>query len=583
MDAMEAGTLVADKYLLVRVIGRGGMGAVWSAKNVRTEREVALKLITDENQDFRTRLLREARACGRIAHRNVIEIYDVGETASGAPFLVMPLLTGEPLSRRLRRERVLPQPIAAQVASEVARALSAAHAAGIVHRDLKPANIYLHQEPGAESLVVKVLDFGISKVVSNDSTTTTTGTILGSPAYMSPEQAKGERYVDHRADLWALGITLFEMLTGRRPFQGESMFTVVAQVLNGEIPHVLDLAPHVDANLADLVARCMERDLALRIQTADELDYYLRPFAAGYLPFDASSFGASGIHPAPSFSQIPTTPPQAADSASMPPVHFAHVPGIPHPLDPQRSGGGVQMPGTRNLGVGAAPAAYGDPRQSLSGVGGPAMGDVRRLLPSLSSASQISQISVLTPPPVSAQPEPFSGSTTAAGAMVNPAFAAAPPAATPPRVERRSPSTILLWGLGAIAFVSIASLVGVVIGVSASNRSNVSPNSGAELPPVTSGQLTSAQPVSSASAAPEWPKTTPTLEPGTASSPSTASSPATVSSADPLVGSKTQGPLPGGPLKAGVPSASAKATGAPTATAKPRPTSTKVTVPDDPG
>ena len=112
---------------------RGGMGAVWAAQNVRTEREVALKLITDENQDFRERLLREARACGRIAHRNVIEIYDVGETASGAPFLVMPLLSGEPLSRRLRRERALPPPIAAPIATEIARALSAAHAAGRVH------------------------------------------------------------------------------------------------------------------------------------------------------------------------------------------------------------------------------------------------------------------------------------------------------------------------------------------------------------------------------------------------------------------------------------------------------------------
>src|SRR5262245_56873246 len=325
MEAVLPGTLVADKYLLVREIGRGGMGAVWAAKNVRTEREIALKLITDENADYRARLLREARACGRIAHRNVIEIYDVGETASGAPFLVMPLLEGEPLSRRLRRERVLPPPIAAQIAAEIARALSAAHAAGIVHRDLKPANVYLHREPGADSLVVKVLDFGISKVVSTDSTTTTTGTILGSPAYMSPEQAKGERYVDHRSDLWSLGVTLFEMLTGRRPFQGESMFTVVAAVLNGHVPHVHELAPHVDAGLANVAARCMERDLTRRIQTAEEIVQLLRPHAAGYLPVDLSAFGTSGLHPvASAFSQMPTsqmpTKPHVADSASVPPV-----------------------------------------------------------------------------------------------------------------------------------------------------------------------------------------------------------------------------------------------------------------------
>src|SRR5262245_58164756 len=141
MEAMEAGTLVADKYLLVRIIGRGGMGAVWAAKNVRTEREVALKLITDENADYHARLLREARACGRIAHRTVIEIYDVGETASGAPSLWRPRLEGGPLAGRLRRERVPPPPSAAQIAAEIARASSAAHAAGIVHRALKPASV----------------------------------------------------------------------------------------------------------------------------------------------------------------------------------------------------------------------------------------------------------------------------------------------------------------------------------------------------------------------------------------------------------------------------------------------------------
>ena len=431
MEAMEAGTLVAEKYQLVRVIGRGGMGAVWAARNVRTEREVALKLITDENQDFRVRLLAEARACGRIAHRNVIEIFDVGETASGAPFLVMPLLVGEPLSRRLRRERALPPPIAAQVAAEVARALSAAHAAGIVHRDLKPANIYLHQEPGAETLVVKVLDFGISKVVSSDSTTTTTGTILGSPAYMSPEQAKGERYVDHRSDLWALGVTLFEMLTGRRPFQGESMFTVVAQVLEGPVPHVLQYAPHIDPHLADVAARCMQRDVLARIQTADEIAYLLRPFAAGYLPSDVASFGVSGYHPAPSLSAMPTPAPHGGDSASVPPVHFAH--GHAPPV-------AVAV---------AAPDLPHAPRGSL---------------PSLPS---VSGISVATPAPIVAQPEPFSGSTTAASAMVHPGRSAAPPAAAVPApVGRAGAPRSMVWALGIVALLAVGALVGVLIGVS---------------------------------------------------------------------------------------------------------------------
>jgi serine/threonine protein kinase len=428
MEAIEAGTLIAEKYLLVRPIGRGGMGAVWAAQNVRTEREVALKLITDENADYRSRLLREARACGRISHRNVIEIYDVGELASGAPFLVMPLLDGEPLSRRLRREGPLPPPIAAQIAVDVARALSAAHAAGIVHRDLKPANIYLHREPGADALVVKVLDFGISKVVTTDSTTTTTGTILGSPAYMSPEQAKGERYVDHRSDLWALGVTLFEMLTGKRPFQGESMFTVVAAVLGGPIPQVRDLAPHIDPGLEAIAARCMDRDLFQRLQSADEIAQLLRPFAAGYVPTDLQTFRQSGFHPNASSGGQVSTGPQSFESASVPPVHFA-----PH-------------------------AAV-----------------TRPLLPALSAGRPRAVLPAMTPAPIAAAPsESFSGSTTAAGTMVHPGPAPAPvlPASLAPLPPQ---SRRTLWILSGVALTSLIVFVGLAIGLFSDDRAGPVP------------------------------------------------------------------------------------------------------------
>ncbi|MFO0592732.1 MAG: serine/threonine-protein kinase [Polyangiaceae bacterium] len=495
---MEAGTLVAEKYLLVRTIGRGGMGAVWAAKNVRTEREVALKLITDENADYRARLLREARACGRITHRNVIEIYDVGETASGTPFLVMPLLDGEPLSRKLRRERVLQPAIAAQIATEIARALSAAHASGIVHRDLKPANVFLHHEPGAGSLVVKVLDFGISKVVETDSTTTTTGTILGSPAYMSPEQAKGERYVDHRADLWSLGVTLFEMLAGRRPFQGESMFTVVAAVLDGPMPRLQDFAPHVEPGLADVVARCMERDLSRRVQSADEIDYLLRPFAAGYVPLDPM-YTASGYHPAPSLSATGPTG-RALDSASLPPVHFA-----PH-----------------------AAAEPVRPREAS--------------LPSLPSLPSIS-LSALTPPvPPPSTPEPFSGSTTAASAMVQPPSSSLP---APMRMSLppRGPSNRTMWILGTIAFISVASFVGVAVSVLATSG----PGTGPATPATALATVTSAAPAPT----PALPTaTTATVEPATTETPAAPSATATAKS---QANSTSPGPRPTGTAKTGKP------------------------------
>ncbi len=549
MEAMEAGTLVAEKYLLVRTIGRGGMGAVWAAKNVRTEREVALKLITDENADYRARLLREARACGRITHRNVIEIYDVGETATGTPFLVMPLLEGEPLSRRLRRERVLPPAIAAQIATEIARALSAAHASGIVHRDLKPANVFMHHEPGAGSLVVKVLDFGISKVVETDSTTTTTGTILGSPAYMSPEQAKGERYVDQRADLWSLGVTLFEMLAGRRPFQGESMFTVVAAVLEGPMPRLLDFAPHVEPGLADVVARCMERDVARRVQSADEIDYLLRPFAAGYVPLEPQSFGASGYHPAPSLAPTGPTGPRSIESASVPPVHFAAHGAHLHPAHPARPA----HP--------AHPQGHDDRARSP--------------LSSLSGFPSLPTISGITPPPTAPAPEPFSGSTTAASAMVHaPHPSAAPlplPSFEPPP---QGPSRTTMWILGTIAFVALASFVGVAIGVAAT--------SGTSSP--------SAAPGSTGASAPTGgPTPTPLNLPAATATATVAPSPAVTNT--PVPSDTAAEPAPpvtataatGGPKTTGT-LAPTGAAAKPTATAKPgKPGKSGVSVPDDPG
>jgi eukaryotic-like serine/threonine-protein kinase len=273
------GSLIAAKYRLHRLVGQGAMGVVWAAVNERTEREVALKLINGQNEELRRRLLREARACGRLDHRNIIEIYDVGETEEGDPFLVMPLLTGETLAERLARDGLLPPAMAARIAADIASGLSAAHAAGIVHRDLKPANVFLHREAGGEeAFVVKVLDFGVSKMLS-EAAGTLAGGAVGSPLYMSPEQARGEPDVDHRTDLWATGVVLFEMLTGTRPFHGDTMFTVVAQILGGPIPSVVERAPHVDPALGEIVARCLERQTDRRVGSAAELAVLLHPFA----------------------------------------------------------------------------------------------------------------------------------------------------------------------------------------------------------------------------------------------------------------------------------------------------------------
>jgi serine/threonine-protein kinase len=311
------GSIIAGKYRLSRVLGEGAMGVVWAAVNQLTEREVALKLIPSAaSEELRTRLLREARACGRIAHRNVVEIYDVGEADGGAPFLVMQLLSGETLQARLAREKRLPQALAVKIGSEIAKGLVAAHGAHIVHRDLKPGNVFLHHDEG-EGEVVKLLDFGVSKLLTRDVSSTATGSAIGSPAYMSPEQAKGLKDVGPRADLWALGVVLFEMIAGRRPFDGATPYAVVAEILDAEIPKLEVAAPGTDAQLCALVARCLERDIYQRVSSATEVQITLQSAMAvfrGSVP-ELGARRSAVSEPAP-----PLPPPGAGARRSAMPI-----------------------------------------------------------------------------------------------------------------------------------------------------------------------------------------------------------------------------------------------------------------------
>ena len=243
------------------------MGVVWTAIHLVTKRRVAIKLLRAGGHDAgsRARLLREARASCAVDHPNVLAVLDVID-ADGAPALVMDLLEGESLRERLERQGALEVRVTCTLLAPVAGALAAAHAAGIVHRDIKPENIFLVGAPPAEP-TVKVLDFGIAKIVATEEPSTNlteSGAMLGTPYYMSPEQAFGERNVGPATDAWALGVVLYECLTGARPTQADNLGQIIKRITQDPIAPVAERVAGVPAPLNALIARLLQRDVAAR-------------------------------------------------------------------------------------------------------------------------------------------------------------------------------------------------------------------------------------------------------------------------------------------------------------------------------
>jgi hypothetical protein len=245
-------------FAVVRLLGRGGMGAVFAADDPALGRRVALKVMRPAvaaHPEAKARFLREARAAAALQHDHVIPIFHVGEH-SGVPFIVMPLLAGESLEDRLRREPRLPAAEVARVGREAAAGLAAAHAAGLVHRDVKPANLWLEAPAGR----VKVLDFGLARAAGGGGGgLTQTGAVLGTPAYMSPEQAAG-RPVDGRSDLFGLGCVLYRLATGELPFRGPTLTAVLLAVVGHHPPPPRDVRPELPAALSDLIMRLLAKD-----------------------------------------------------------------------------------------------------------------------------------------------------------------------------------------------------------------------------------------------------------------------------------------------------------------------------------
>jgi hypothetical protein len=255
-------------YVATAIIGQGGMGTVYLALHPGIGRQVAIKVLRPElgaDEQLLTRFLNEARAANAIRHPNIIEILDSGTTEAGVSYLVMELLEGEPLVTRMQRLGWLQPPDALEIARQIASALGAAHAKKIVHRDLKPDNLFLVPSPEPTNPTrerVKVLDFGIAKLQPTtraDSVRTRTGMLMGTPIYMSPEQCLGTREVDHRTDIYALGVILFEMLTGRPPFVSEGFGDMVNMHINKAPPVPSSLRPGLPPALDALVLKLLAK------------------------------------------------------------------------------------------------------------------------------------------------------------------------------------------------------------------------------------------------------------------------------------------------------------------------------------
>ena len=277
--------MLAGRYALRSEIGRGGCAVVYEAHDLRLGRIVALKLVKSNARDSQApaRLAREARAGAALHHPNICALSDAGYLEDGRPYLVMERLHGETLTQMLYRIGKLSPDDAIDIALQLLSALAAAHGAGVVHRDVKPDNIFLLHRNGCGPFV-KLLDFGMCRRaaparpaapaqpvrMSDDMTLTRAGQVVGTPEYMSPEQVSGKREFDRRIDLYAVGVILYEALTGQRAFPGKDAREVVVSVLVRQLPALRQLRPDVPVHLERIVTRAMTRDAAVRYQSADE-------------------------------------------------------------------------------------------------------------------------------------------------------------------------------------------------------------------------------------------------------------------------------------------------------------------------
>jgi serine/threonine-protein kinase len=308
---LEIGQIYGDKYRIIRRIGEGAMGAVYEGENVRIHRRVAIKTLhggVASKAEVVTRFEREAQAAGRIGSEHIVEVLDMGELEDGTRFMVMEFLEGVTLAKRIRSKGRLSPDEACVFLIELLDGLAGAHQAGIIHRDLKPANVFLLHSKNGRADFVKILDFGVSKfslLGGEEMAMTSTGAVLGTPFYMSPEQAKGSAAIDHRSDLYTVGVIAYECVTGQVPYAAETFNELLFKIVLESPPPAESFVPDLDPGFAAILRKAMAREPGDRYQTAAELskafsDFLARPKGAGQAPRIAAA--------------VPTPPPAAVQA-----------------------------------------------------------------------------------------------------------------------------------------------------------------------------------------------------------------------------------------------------------------------------
>ncbi len=469
------GMTLAHRYTLRGLVGQGGMGAVYEAEHLGLGKSVAVKLVDPEfatDERIVARFAREARAMSAIESPHIVTVLDAG-TEGGRPFLVMELLRGEDLGQRLRRTQRVPLREALHVLAQVLKGLAKAHAAGIVHRDLKPDNVFVLKRDG-DPLFAKIVDFGVSKIERpRDRTSplalTGRGTVLGTPFYMSPEQAQAAPDIDARADLYSVGAILFECLTGRPPHTGETYEQVILSICLSDSPDIRAIEPSVSAEVAAFVARALARDRNERFRSANRMLaalHDLAPEERHRVPLDLSSEtllseGASG--------------PESAEPFQGAKTHVHGSQALPAPMPPTK-----KSPG------------YSSGRADLTTPHGSAVAIPVALAPSPDAAPRSPNATAFSP---------GNGTSALGGAPISAAPSSG--ARSSSRRSHRSRMTVIVTALLALV-TGIVVMLGIIMlfgkkpesSANAASPSAVIPNLGASTPAatITSGMAIPAQP-----------------------------------------------------------------------------------------